>query len=324
MMFPLNHGVMAAHAAAQPQLPLLMAVTGEGAEGLKIYSADDWSTVASVSLLDCGPVAFSPDGALLAVGHSGGLAIVETASWSVIPGTPLDIPLADVAWSPDGSLLAVSHGSGSFLTVIDTSNWSIVAGTPALPGTGRGVAFSPDGSMLVATFAPSPSWKVYNTSDWSEAATLPSVSTGGFKPGFSPDGQYLAMAHSGSPGNMVVRTSDWSQVGTPYLSSTGYAAVFAPDSSFVSFSIYSSGALRLLPTDTWSAGYSGTYGGAYGRDTDVSPDSKMIALVGYVNAVEGLLKVIRDDGPGAWTEVSGTPAPSGRVFGVSFNPGVLP
>lgn len=325
MMFPVNHGVMAAGAdsSATPATSY-MAVTGEGAQGLKIYDTADWSTVAALALPDCSPVAFSPDGALLAVGYgeSPNMAIVDTSTWTVISGTPsFDglTPLTDLAWSPDGSLLAVSHygASGPFLTVIDTNDWSVLPGTPSLPSDGRGVAFSRDGTQLAVSFASSPSLRIYNTSDWSQVPGTPSPSASGFKLSYSADGQYLAMAFGGSPGHIVLNTSDWSEVSTPYVSSTGYAAVFAPDSSFLSVSCYSSGSMDVFDTSTWSHLHQGTYGGAYGRDTDVSADSSLVALVGYVSASEGLLKVLRASD---WTEVSEAPDPSGRVFGVSFSP----
>ncbi len=75
--------------------------------------------------------------------------------------------------------------------------------------------------------------------------------------------------------------------------------------------------LEVFSTTSWDNLHVGTYGGGYGRDTDVSPDSSLVALVGYVSGSEGLLKVLRSSD---WSEVSEAPDPSGRVFGVSFSP----
>ncbi|MED5253077.1 MAG: WD40 repeat domain-containing protein, partial [Pseudomonadota bacterium] len=98
-------------------------------------------------------VAFSPDGAYLAVVHQSApyLTVIDTADWSVVPGAPA-MPGSGqtVAFSPDGAYLAVAHTSAPYLTVIDTTDWSVVPGAPAMPSVGFGVAFSPDGDRFAS------------------------------------------------------------------------------------------------------------------------------------------------------------------------------
>ena len=169
----------------------------------------DWNVVTGVgSIPNSGQgCAFSPDGSLLAVGHSDSpfLTIINTSGWSVVSDTPI---LADAgracAFSPDGSLLAVAHSTTPFLTVINTTNWTEISGITPLPSTGFGCAFSPDGSLLAVAHNDSPFITVLNTSNWTEVSGIPTLPGAGQGCDFSPNGAFLGTTHTATPFTTVI------------------------------------------------------------------------------------------------------------------------
>ncbi len=131
-------------------------------------------------------VAFSPDGATLAVASDKGVELWEAATGAELGAVPGIPRAADVAFSPDGTLLAVA--------VEETVKVVEAAGGQELylliHGDGvNSVAFSPDGKMVASS-------SNYEVKLWllgqEEAVQTLKRGTGGWTMAFSPDGKLLA------------------------------------------------------------------------------------------------------------------------------------
>lgn len=148
---------------------------------------------------------FSPDGAILAVGHDYYGGTVELFS---VPDFEFlrqfgegEGPIYGLVFSPDSSLLATSNGG--ILNVFRVADGALISEAPYVPTTN--CAFSPDNAMLAVASIFSLNTTVVNVSDWSVAATLPARST---DVEFSPEGQYLLAAEAVEL--QFWRVADWS------------------------------------------------------------------------------------------------------------------
>ncbi len=148
----------------------------------------------------CLSVAVSPDGELLASGHSGGTVVLRALG----TGQPLRVwgahraDVNSVAFSPDGVTLASGSDDSSVRV------WRIRDGAALLTLQGhsnfvRSVAFSPDGVTLASGSADS-SVRVWRMRDGASLLTLEGHSGYVNSVAFSPDGVTLA---SGSADNSV-------------------------------------------------------------------------------------------------------------------------
>jgi serine/threonine protein kinase len=141
-------------------------------------------------------VAFSHDGATLAVGGSTG----SIGLWNVV-AKKLTATLTDpgskgvdsVAFSPDGKTLAVSDFNGhSYLWNVTTGKLATTLTEPGSKGVDS-VAFSPDGKTLAAGDFNGHSY-LWNVTTGKLAATLTEPGSKGVWPvAFSPDGKTLAV-----------------------------------------------------------------------------------------------------------------------------------
>jgi WD40 repeat protein/transcriptional regulator with XRE-family HTH domain len=176
------------------------------------------------------PVAFSPDGKILAVGSPDGARLWDIATGHQI-GKPLDTGLPDsdltssIAFSPDGKALAVAGPDGAWL-------WNTVSGhqkdesfqlTPV-----NSVAFSPDGKML-ATGGPSGArlWNIVTGSQVGKPFDTSDQQVNSVA--FSPDGKMLATG--GLDGARLWNIVTGSQVGKPFDTSDQQvnSVAFSPD-----------------------------------------------------------------------------------------------
>lgn len=148
-------------------------------------------------------IAFSPDGAWLASGHTYGSEVEGFASnlmlWlspnyprMAIYGDPR--PLTDLAFSPDGKLLAVAYsgpgtGSGA-VEFLNIFTWSITATLQT--GAVLEMAISPDGNTL-ATSPDRYALKIWDLKSGALFETIPTSFSGAINSlAFSPDGSRLA------------------------------------------------------------------------------------------------------------------------------------
>ena len=146
-----------------------------------------------------GPVAFSPDGSLLATSLSG---TDNLGMWRITDGSLLHALNANVggvnavAFSPDGTLLASAGGFGGAGTSIKI--WRVAdAALVTTIATSSGysidqLAFSPDGTVLASAtdrHAHIPgAVELWRSADWTLLHRLPAK---GHSVAFSPDGQVL-------------------------------------------------------------------------------------------------------------------------------------
>lgn len=84
----------------------------------------------------------------------------------------------DMAFSPDGAYIAVVHTTTPLLTVFRTSDWSKVTLTSGIGGHwSYAVAFSPDSALLAVSHNAAPYVTLYKTSDWTKATTPAGVTS---------------------------------------------------------------------------------------------------------------------------------------------------
>lgn len=198
-------------------------------------------------------VAFSPDSALLAVGHANG----QLRLWNVNQGSPVDsvdthrAAVWTVSFSPDGALLASADFDNRTLV------WEISAMAKS-PTELRGMsaAFSPSGSWL-ATGGEDGLVRVWRSDRLAAAPdTLWNGETDVVAVAFHRDGRTLAFG--GEDG--VVRVRDVVEHGTDPVELTGhdswvYTLSYAPDGK----SLASAGADRKIIVWTGGAGTSVTH-----------------------------------------------------------------
>lgn len=288
-------------------MPKMMALAGQSApylyvtdmaEGRPLFLQDN-----PASTLYC--CAFSPDGTLLVIGHSGSpyITIYNTADWSKRPslsqlpsGTPYGL-----AFSADGSKLAVAHDTSPFVTIYNTADWTKLPNPSQLPpsGGGRSVSFSPDGAKLAVGHFSSPYVTIYNTEDWTKIANPAQLPTGTvYGVAFSPDGAKLIVAHDSSPYFTIYNTADWTKVANPAQLPGGHstACAISPDGS--KFAVTSSSApyLSIYSTASWTkltnpsqlpAGAS--YGCAF------SPDGGALAVTSVKGSATHALRLYNTD-----------------------------
>lgn len=223
-LIALSSALDATYAVAFSPDGSLLAVGREGGAGNKLilYNTSDWShfSPASQPPSRVTGIAWSPDGATLAVSHwsSPGVTRYRTSDWAKL-SDPASLPVGDgycVAWSPNGAMLAVGSYGYPSIAVYNTGDWS-KRSAPTGPGNYiYGLAFSPDSALLAAAWGQSTYLAIYQTSDGS-AITGPASPPAGIAKSiaFSADGTLLAVGHGTSPYLSTYHTSDWSKLANP-------------------------------------------------------------------------------------------------------------
>lgn len=126
---------------------------GTVTKNLSVYDFATKALVHSAVLTgDIYALAWSPDGARLAVGTSQEFRVYDTATWSTISGVTSRSWAFAAAFSPDGQYLAVGHGGGSAtqLDLYDTATWtSIPTGVQvAFPAAAQSVSWRGDSGAV--------------------------------------------------------------------------------------------------------------------------------------------------------------------------------
>jgi WD40 repeat protein len=238
-------------------------------------------------------LAFSPDGATLAVGNTGGKA-GTLLQFAVATGKRVGVPLADqeaagLAYSPDGSVLAVGGCSRSGFTSVVLLRLS--TGRPVGPtlhgriGCGNGLAlqFGPGGQTLMAsdTTANVATWEVATGREigFVRGRFFDAVAEGA---AISPDGREIAVggqalnafdSASGSPAGQSLQSFAH---GGPGITS----AAFAPSGNVIAAGTFVGTVVRWNPSTARTVGP--TLGGlvdptAVIESVAFSPNGKLLA-----------------------------------------------
>jgi WD40 repeat protein len=172
---------------------------------------------------DMNQVAYSPDGAQLAISTSNGVSIYDAATLKLERAFLPNNQVEPVTWSPDGKRLAVSNFESDVIVVIDAVTGKIAQTLNNKNGS-RTLAWSPDGRLLASengtitvwdvgasrlVFSAEPDWafgvawspdnrwlasggnevRLWNTTTWKPGMDL---SGAGGHISWSPDGKRLA------------------------------------------------------------------------------------------------------------------------------------
>jgi len=148
-----------------------------------------------------GGLAFSPDGAILAVpGEAGRVTLWDPLSGEQLLSVREDSSAAvDLAFSPDGRLLATGNLNGT-ARVWDLASREIVITLRGHTGPVYGIEFSPDG-RLIATAGDDGTVRLWSAETGGELQTFYGHEEMVLNVSFSPDGRRLA---SGSKDNTTI------------------------------------------------------------------------------------------------------------------------
>jgi WD40 repeat protein len=147
------------------------------------------------------PLAFSPDGRLLASVHPDGSRARVQVHRLDDPGGPILLAshsgvILCLAFSPD-SLLVASGGNGGSVAVSDVARGEDILQLRDVRGALGGVAFSPDGE-LIAAGAADQVVHIWEARSGRIALGL-NAGNNGMSTAFSPDGRHLAVGSSDGP-----------------------------------------------------------------------------------------------------------------------------
>lgn len=261
-----------------------------GTVGVWLYSAAALNTPEEPLLIKMPKpttaMAFSPDGAMLALASDFQLFYWDMASQQITGTYPISNSNA-MAFSPDGTLLALNMGYNGI------SLWDVANGVEkmVLEANLQGdaaVVFSPDGSLITSSTSDY-AVHLWRAADASEAATLTGHTGYVYDFAFSPDGSTLATASY----DETVRLWDLASsselaalVGTeeqPLVES--YAVAFSPDGAILA-SGHAEGTIVLW--DAASKTLKTRMGSQVGeiRDLDFSPDGTHLVTASTQPAVQ--------------------------------------
>ncbi|MGQ9549417.1 MAG: outer membrane protein assembly factor BamB family protein [Roseiflexus sp.] len=177
--------------------PTPLPLDGSTAPGPNAISPQNVAAITAtrqLSMSVLGPVAYSPDGRLLAVGVSEAISIHDATSLDD-RGTWFDHTgkITSLAWSADSALLASGASDDNDIRVWDAATGTVIRRLSGHTGWIRSLAFAPDGTLL-ASGSTDQTVRIWDAATGQLLATLSGHS--GFIGGvaFSPDSATLASA----------------------------------------------------------------------------------------------------------------------------------
>ena len=229
-------------------------------------------------------VAYSPDGATLAVGAGNGVALLDSTTArprARLAGPRSGSPTTQVAFNPSGGLIAAASPAGVTL-------WRAAGGRPrilvASPVQGPSLAFTPNGRLLI-TADLSGTVIVYDVASGRKVRRIRPVT--GREPvvsppvvAVSPDGSRLAVGYPDANGNGVVAvysTQTWrKQFNVMSIRSVEILSIaFSPDASRLAVGAADgTSGVWSIPTRERLVAYDGPTAGVF--STSFTPDGRSV------------------------------------------------
>jgi len=153
-----------------------------------------------------GPIVWSPNGKLVAVGSEIGVTLWDAEAWNQVPFSMEARNVVCVAWSPDSKMLAASGRSPNLVWLWEVPSGKLLRKFEGCKEYEPSLAWSPDGTTLVSEGAGSTKglrvWDIQSGKLLQTLELQSSISTAAY----SPDGKILAVGKGGEP--IVVQLFD--------------------------------------------------------------------------------------------------------------------
>lgn len=279
MMFPLNHGVLAAQTESDGLLLAVAQNSGVNSVAILRESAD-WSLQPDAP--DYPPsqaannVAFSPDGSKLAVtGLGSSSAVFDTSDWELLNTISNPVPRSDYPqFFPGGDLLGLL-GTGSGYGVYDLAASEVVASVTS-SGAILGASIPASGDFLAVMYSQGDNLKIYETVEFSEVYAN-NLADGSEGVAYSADGSLLACGVANpAVGARIYNTSDWSTVPDIFCPGVVVQVSISPNNQYLALAMEDQGGMLVLNiSDGSTASTLLDVGSAY--DCQFSPDGAFLA-----------------------------------------------
>lgn len=210
-----------------------------------IYQTSDWSVVAeptlpTISDNSSAKVSFSPDDQTLVIytnaaeaANGSAVTLVDTATWSVIPG-PVVTTANAIGWSWDSQTLSIGGNGES--SIVDMSAPTVIAETLTFSGINQNaIAFSHDDTMMAVEHSSGTRLTIFDTTTW-QVIGSPSPGNQPQCLQFSVDDSMLYVSRGGSPNFRVYDTATWTTQPAPwagtYTNAFSNFEIVAPNPDF--------------------------------------------------------------------------------------------
>jgi WD40 repeat protein len=309
---------------SQPAAPLpTSAPVALGARAITLQNAAQITQTREITSPVVGPVAYSPDGKLLAIGISNivnlsdGSSLETQRQLSGHTGT-----VGALAWSPDSAILASGAIEDTTVRLWNPSSGQLIRTLEGQTGWTRSLAFSPDGKLLASGSTDMAAY-LWDVATGRAVQTLKGHTDflGGVA--FSPDGTLLASASrdgsvrmwdvaTGKPHEGFAFTAPMNAAaGEPYWT-TGVA--FSPDGKTLAVGAID-GIVRLLDPSTGKVQRElvGHTGWIVIRGVVFSPDGKTLAT----GSTDGSVRLWD---PSTGSQVAALEGHRFQIIAISFSP----